>query len=108
MANWTVDQVGEWLKANGLEKFIKTFKGRKCSYCWCNAILYHTFISDEDIDGAALTSLQDGEILKLLTLVYEDGTMRNPTSRAQRKFMEGLEEYRTLVKQEKRAKRRSR
>jgi hypothetical protein len=88
MANWTVDQVGEWLKANGLEKYIKTFKGRKCSYCLCNAILYHTFILDEDIDGAAL--------------------MRNPTSRAQRKFMEGLEEYRTLVKQEKRAKRRSR
>jgi hypothetical protein len=30
MANWTIDQVGDWLQANGLEKYIKTFKGKKC------------------------------------------------------------------------------
>jgi hypothetical protein len=52
--------------------------------------------------------LQNDEILKLLTIVFADGTIRSPTMRTQRKFTAGLEEYKTLVKQEKKAKRRNR
>ncbi len=32
MDSWTVDQVGDWLKANGFEKYVKTFIGKEYSY----------------------------------------------------------------------------
>jgi len=73
-----------------------------------SVIFFHTFILDEDIDGIALMGLQDDDILKLLSKLNEDGTIRNPTMRIQRKFQIILEEYRTLVKQERKKKRKNR
>jgi hypothetical protein len=29
MNSWTIDQVGDWLKANGFEIYIKTFIGKE-------------------------------------------------------------------------------
>ncbi|CAF3078094.1 unnamed protein product [Rotaria sp. Silwood2] len=81
MAIWTVDQVGDWLKANSFEKYVETFK-------------------NQDIDGIALFGLQDDDILKLLSSKDEDGTIRNPTIRIQRKFRTILEAYRKLIKQD--------
>ncbi len=72
------------------------------------SILSHTFILDEDIDGVALMGLQDTDIVKLLSKLNEDGTIRTPTMRTQRKFKTILEEYRTLAKQERKEKRRNR
>jgi len=63
---------------------------------------------DEDIDGAALIGLRDEDILKLLSIINEDGTRKLPTFRIQRKFRKILEEYRSLVKQETNKKRRNR
>ncbi|CAF3728572.1 unnamed protein product [Rotaria sp. Silwood1] len=88
MAIWTVDQVGDWLKANSFEKYVEIFK-------------------NEDIDGIALFGLQDDDILKVLSSRDEDGTIRNPTMRTQRKFRAILEEYRKLVRQERKQRRRS-
>jgi hypothetical protein len=71
-------------------------------------VLFHTFTLDEDIDGIALMGLRDDEILKLLSKLNDDGTIRRPTMRIQRKFRTILEEYRALVKQERKTTRRSR
>jgi hypothetical protein len=60
---------------------------------------------DEDIDGAALIGLRDEDILKLLSIINEDGTRKPPTFRIQRKFRRILEEYRS---QETNKKRRDR
>ncbi len=73
-----------------------------------SVIFFHTFILDEDIDGIALRGLQDDDISKLLSKLNEDGTIRHPTMRIQRKFRTILEEYRTLVKQERKKKRKNR
>ncbi len=107
MDSWTVDQVGDWLKTNGFEKYIKIFTGKKHSY-WLFSIWFCFPTLDEDIDGVALIGLKDDEILKLLSTLNEDGTRKLPTLRTQRKFRTILEEYRSLVKQERKKKRRNR
>ncbi|CAF1114353.1 unnamed protein product [Adineta steineri] len=88
MANWTVDQVSNWLQTNGFEKYIQNFK-------------------DNDIDGAAIRGLEDDDILKLLSILNQDGTIKNPTKRTQREFKRILEEYQEVVKEEKKKKRRN-
>ncbi|CAM4863546.1 unnamed protein product [Rotaria socialis] len=82
MANWTVDQVGNWLRTNNLERYIENFK-------------------NEDIDGIALIGLNENDILKLLSTIDEDGTIKNSTMRTQRKFKAALEQYRKFVTQER-------
>ncbi len=42
MDNWTVDQVGDWLEANGFEKYIKTFIGKEHLY-WFQFSLIHLY-----------------------------------------------------------------
>jgi hypothetical protein len=72
-----------------------------------STILFYMSTLDEDIDGVALIGLQNTDITKLLTVSDEDGTIRNPKMRTQRKFRAKLEEYKTLVKQGKKRKKRS-
>lgn len=58
-------------------------------------------ILDEDIDGVALMGLQDDDILKLLSILDEDGTVRSPKLRIQRKFKTILDAYNKFVEQER-------
>lgn len=107
MEDWTVDQVSEWLKTNGLEKYVQNFIGKKNIYVYL-LLEINMFIIDEDIDGVALIGLQNDDIVKLLSRLNEDGTSRRAAMKTQRKFQTILEEYRTLVQQEKKKKRRGR
>ena len=70
-------------------------------------IHFDVSILDQDIDGVALVGLLDDDILKLLSIIDEDGTTRNPTRRTQRKFRIILDEFRTLIKQENKKRKRA-
>ena len=63
---------------------------------------------DEDIDGIALIGLKENDILKLLSTIDEDGTMKISTMRTQSKFKAALEQYSKFVTQEKKKVRRRR
>ncbi|CAF1351161.1 unnamed protein product [Rotaria magnacalcarata] len=71
MADWTTEQVGQWLKSNGFEQFAKTFKGKR-------------------IDGIALFNLNDDEIVQLISCMDGD-KKKNKTNI--KKFKEKLNEW---------------
>ncbi|CAF3564415.1 unnamed protein product [Rotaria sp. Silwood1] len=60
MADWTIDQVGEWLIENGFENNVKTFK-------------------DKNIDGLALMRMSDDNISQMLCTFDEDEIIEKPT-----------------------------
>ncbi len=78
---------------------------RSSFYCFTVCISLYL---DEDIDGTALMGLREEDILKLLSTINEDETRKRPTLRIQRKFRTILEEYRSLVKHEKKKTRKNR
>ncbi|CAF1360510.1 unnamed protein product, partial [Didymodactylos carnosus] len=81
MANWTVEQVLDWLILNDFDKHVKLFK-------------------DENIDGTALFGLNDEEIEQLLLTTREDGTMRKPTIGAKARFRTKLQEWKSEQQQQ--------
>ncbi|CAF0947415.1 unnamed protein product [Adineta ricciae] len=83
MANWTLEEVLEWLETNGFEQYTQIF-------------------IDEDIDGAALLGLCEDDIVKLLATVDENGKRRNATLRTRRKFLAKLEECKSLANEKQR------
>jgi hypothetical protein len=40
MDSWTVDQVGDWLKTNGFDKYIKIFKGETIDHFMQFPLIY--------------------------------------------------------------------
>jgi hypothetical protein len=104
MGHWNVDQVGEWLKASGFEKQIKTFKGKCCLYWSFIFIIYHILTLDRNIDGSALKGLTDYDIPEILIVLNEDGTIKKPTIGAVRRFREELSEWKTFLGQMRKRK----
>ncbi|CAF2676130.1 unnamed protein product [Rotaria sp. Silwood2] len=81
MANWTVKEVADWLKANGCKKQVKIFKDRK-------------------IDGNALMKLTNDDFVQLLVEVNGDGMIQEPTIGMKSRFRTMLIEWKRENKQE--------
>ncbi|CAF0878197.1 unnamed protein product [Rotaria sordida] len=81
MADWTIDQVGEWLIENGFENNVKTFK-------------------DKNIDGLTLMRMNDDNISQMLCTFDEDGIIEKPTTEVKTKFKEKLEDWKVMVELE--------
>ncbi|CAF4688533.1 unnamed protein product [Rotaria sp. Silwood1] len=81
MADWTIDQVGEWLIENGFENNVKTFK-------------------DKNIDGLALMRMSDDNISQMLCTFDEDEIIEKPTDEVKTKFKEKLEDWKVMVELE--------
>ncbi len=96
MANWTVKQVGDWLKAHGFEKQIKTFKG---NYLHSTYSFYINLL-EKNIDGRALWRLTDDDISQLFLEVNEDGTIQEPTIGVKSRFRTKLTEWKSENEQE--------
>lgn len=64
MADWTVEQVAEWLRKEGFGQFSQAFKGKSMRFEFIQG--NEMSILDRRIDGAALSALQTETIRELL------------------------------------------
>ncbi|CAF3939108.1 unnamed protein product, partial [Adineta steineri] len=86
MANWTIEQVSDWLKANGFKKQVKMFR-------------------DKNIDGNALMKLTDDDISQLLLQINTDGSIQESTIGIKSRFRTILKEWKTENQQKKKKNR---
>ncbi|CAF1029912.1 unnamed protein product [Adineta steineri] len=86
MANWTIEQVSDWLRANGFKKQVKMFK-------------------DKTIDGNALMKLTDYDISELLLQINTDGSIQESTIGIKSRFRTILKEWKIENQQKKKKNR---
>jgi hypothetical protein len=100
MAQWTVDQVGIWLKENGFKRYIRTFRGN-CSLYWLLiSTLSHIIVLDRNINGKAMMRLTDEDIQQLFMKIDEDGTIKEATIGTKSRFRTKLVEWKMMIGQE--------
>lgn len=91
MADWTTDQVAQWLIENGFEKYVQTFRSNRDESFSPHR---NARFLDEDIDGLALIGLRENEAFQLLTLTNDKGIRRHPSRQLQQEFRRKVDEWR--------------